>query len=592
MHKTLIFFSLLLTVNAAVAQSAFVKYKNYLIPIGGGVDVETLGVSDVTNTEALVELALNTGEENTLVWFVAGTSSNLVCKDNDMSPYSTRINPGESFSTYISNLIADTRYYYRACAVNERGTISAGNIDDFKTTNNLRTVSKFASNVTNSSAKLNATLTAGRGAKVWFIFNQGFSLSSCSGTSNSNAQMASAGGNFSQNLINLIPAQIYTFRACASNNDGLIVGSSSKTFTTGDANTEVITLDPYSVSSNSVELQGEVVSGTNVSAFFVLDEDNSVTCPSGSKTLFPNARFRNTGDTVKLSLDETDNGSTSSGEGLLSNKKYYYRFCARNSRLNQNAQGDLKSFVTKGDSDSLALSIVSRSDDNATFSGSLVRAGLPKRTWFIIVKGEYIFNNYSCSFFTKNSVKVLNSTFEKNEFTNNNLDVNTSYSVGFCGESLTADSDEAILGGQRIFKTKRNNSVVAANCGSTEYSSADGPLNIQVIIPHNLPSLRPYPIVTIRNESYSNFIRWRILESGFGAANGFNRQINPRTRISQFVSPVLNSGTGVQATRRYQVFIPASNTDNWKATLGCPSANCLNNPSIHDDNSCSDVRPI
>jgi len=92
MNKILFFMALLLVLPMASAQTQFIKYKNYLIPIGGATGVTTAGFSNVDNTSVTLELVLERGQEGALVWFEFGTSNLIQCANPERSPFSSRMN--------------------------------------------------------------------------------------------------------------------------------------------------------------------------------------------------------------------------------------------------------------------------------------------------------------------------------------------------------------------------------------------------------------------------------------------------------------------------------------------------------------------
>jgi len=589
MNRLLVFITFLLMFSTASAQTQFIKYKNYLIPIGSGVTVTTGGFSNVQNTSAILELILESGEDGTLVWFEFGTTNQIECADPERSPFSERmdLSEGETFSTTVTGLIADTIYFYRACAVSDGGANASGAIRQFKTTNVINVSTTTPDDVTLNSATLRASLTAGRNIRVWFALSApNGSVPGCS-SAPSNAFVGSVANSgavqVSLNVTNLVPGARYGYRACAQNNasGGSIVSGSSVGFRTSDAPTEVETLSPpIQIEANSVTLQGKIVSGTNVDAFFVLDDNINISCTSTTADNSP-VRNVNTGEIVEIEYSKTNQRFPR--KDLLSNTKYYYRFCAEGSQ--DNDEGMVESFVTDGDGGAMTLdSTATRTDDSLRVTGRLTRTGQPKNTWFVVLEGNVSINDNTCSVPRENDrrgAKVLSSTADTNVFTANNLDDNAIYTVGFCGEGISAGTGEVSLGGRRAFATKRNsNTFVIAACGTGKtYSSLNGPLNIR-ITQSNLPSVFDSSIVKIANRG-SRSLRTRVNRSVIHSA-ALSGTIDPWTEVTGIIAPVVIIGTN---QRRYEVSINNPSSGTWDATFSCVSRKCVN----VQDRSCAPV---
>jgi len=563
------------------AQVQFIKYKNYLIPVGAGVEVTTVGFSNVENTSATLELILDSGQDDTLVWFEFGVSNQIMCDDPERSPFASRmdVSEGESFSDTVTGLLADTTYFFRACAASSSGLIASGEIRPFQTTNTIKVMTSSPDNPTLNSATLRASLIAGRNIRVWFALSgpNGAQPGCPAAPSASFVGFVENSGSVEvgRPVTGLVPGARYRYRACAQNNvgGGGIVSGASVSFITNDAPTEAETLPlPSLIESDSVTLEGKIVSGTNVAAFFVLDDDSDISCTAFSARNILRNRGHNTGDIVSIKLTRTNQGSPLSN--LVSNTKYYYRFCAEGSI--DNDEGIVHSFVTQGDGDAMTLDRTAiRTDESLTVTGRLTRAGQPKNTWFVVLEGNVSITDNTCSLARESDrrgVSVLTTTAETNVYTAENLDDFTTYTIGFCGEGASAGTGDVSLGGRRVFTTKRNlNTVVTRQCGTGEvFRSEDGPLRSIWITQNYSVSANEASPVRISNFRADGVVNWQVLESQFAAQTVGVNTVPRRTKQVLPVHPVRRGNT-----LRYGVSIFSSPSDNWTATFSCRTADCV-----------------
>jgi len=434
-------------------------------------------------------------------------------------------------------------------------------------------------NVTLNSATLRASLTAGRNIRVWFAFSGPNGAQPNCGPAPSSAFVGSVANSgdvqVSLNVASLIPGAQYRYRACAQNNSsgGAIVSGSSVRFTTNDAPTEVETIfPPLQIEPDSVRLEGRIISGTNVNGFFVLDDNTDISCTSSVADNSP-VRNLNTGDTVDIELSQTNQRFPR--QDLVSNTKYYYRFCADGSSGNDD-EGMIKSFVTDGNGDAMSLDrTATRTDDSIEVTGRLNRTGQAKNTWFVVLEGNVTINDSNCSTPLERDrlgAKVLNNTIDTNVYTANDLDDNRTYTIGFCGEGVASGTGEVSLGGRRVFTTKRNaDTVVSTECGTGRiFRSGDGPLSSLWVTQSNFISGRASSSpVTIRNFSPTRDLRWQILESNFAASQFVNRTVPAETERVLAIRPNLRGGI-----LRYGVRIFSSPSDNWTAEFSCRNRFC------------------
>jgi len=455
MKRIIVFLWLLLVSQSISSQTIIVPFDDLIVAIAKPTVVATSGFSSVTNTTAVLELALESGESGTLVGFQVDTSDELVCQDPGTLPNSSAIDEGDSFRVSQSGLIADTDYFYRACAIDSRGNIVSGEINQFRTSNTVAIRTLSAIDVAMTEATLRGELVSGRGIESWFAFAQtSAGIPSCRSTQDPDVQTfsLSAGETFNETRTSLTPNVEYRYRACARRNDGRFFNGILRSFVTGDANTEVLTLPASSIEVGSVVLNGEVVSGTNVVTSFVLGDNDGVECPSndGLAPLFTN---RNTGDVVSSTF--TSLNEVPPRPDLQASTEYYYRFCARNTNTNQFAQGELASFTTDADGSALNfVSIDNISTEGATFTGQLISAAQPKLTWFIQFLGNVgSIDSSDCANAPRLSEVILDNVTDQNVFNQTGLDSNTEYTVAFCGEGLVEGTGEISVGDVQEFTT-------------------------------------------------------------------------------------------------------------------------------------------
>ena len=157
---------------------------------------------------------------------------------------------------------------------------------------------------------------------------------------------------------------------------------------------------------------------------------------------------RDTGDIVTASFNRTNNTNDTA---LLANTRYFYVFCGRNARLGQTAMGDVKSFITQGDSTALSISApIDITNQGATFIGTLLRASGSIETWFIRVDGDVTLDNDRCGSGDRLNSESLTAVGDTNVITLDGLSSASSHTVGFCSEG---ESGEAFLAGQTGFTT-------------------------------------------------------------------------------------------------------------------------------------------
>ena len=433
-----------------------------------------------------------------------------------------------------------------------------------------------ASEITSNTAKLNGTLISGRNVQTWFILSNGTPQECTTPPQNTELFIVSEGERFSKTRAGLQPGQNFQYRACARNaSNSETISGDIQPFRTADSNTEARTLAATTVTATTARLRGQIISGTNVFASFFISTSSNIQCSSSTRgQVFNN---RNTGDIVEATINTTNvNGSSVS---LLSNTQYFYRLCATNPRVGQTVGGNVLSFTTNGDGDALIFDPInsnSRTDQSVTVVGRLARAGNPKNTWFVLLEGDTTFTDLGCRNLERLNVRQLASTNSSNSFTISNLEDNTLYTVGFCGEGSSNGTSYITIGATRQFITKRNSStIVNHECSVNRvFSSDDGPLNV-IVSDSNINSIRDDASpITIRNLGSSNNVNFRRFRSQFAAQNGGNLSVNARREARVFiVAPPLSDSINGSGSRDYQVVVDP--TGNWEAEFGCRVLNCL-----------------
>ena len=252
--------------RAVAESSAGRSYGNssaFTTPSSGQVNlpsVSTSSATSITNNSAFLNGSLdNLGNASTVdVWFEYGTTTSF----GNSTSRITRNYTG-SFNTNISNLVANTIYYFRTVASNSAGTVYGSTYNFITTTSqniNSPTVStNYASSINNNSATLNGSLNNLGGASlvdIWFDWGTTVNLGN-----SINHMTGGATGTFLSTLTGLSANTTYYYRAMSSNSAGTSYGS-VLTFTTQSSQTsnqpEIATLQATEITTNSVILNGQV----------------------------------------------------------------------------------------------------------------------------------------------------------------------------------------------------------------------------------------------------------------------------------------------------------------------------------------------
>ena len=219
--------------------------------------VITRDVTDITSVSAKCDGAVELiayDEEITVTargvcW---STSQNPTINDNKTSDGSGT----GSFTSNLINLNANTTYYVRAYATNEKGT-SYGEEKSFTTMVNESmpvVTTNEVTNITQTTATCGGTVTFDGGANVTA---RGVCWSTSQNpTINDNKTSDGSGtGSFTSNLINLNPNTTYYVRAYATNEKGTSYGE-EKSFTTLEEDLENQVVNVNGVSFTMIKVEG------------------------------------------------------------------------------------------------------------------------------------------------------------------------------------------------------------------------------------------------------------------------------------------------------------------------------------------------
>ena len=244
--------------------------------------------------------------------------------ENDLPNYVSSNQTSANFSATISNLEVNTVYYYCAVATNMRGT-TLGEVLSSRT-NPLTAptvVTNAATNITGSTATLNATITDNGGTTVTA---RGFYWGTSVDNLVNNAVSNGTANSFSANITGLANSTTYYYCAYATNSTSTAIGD-IMSFSTPTRPT-VETVSASSITYHEATLSGNVRSngGATVTA----------------RGFMYGTSASNLTQTVQSG---TGTGSyTKTITGLNPNTTYYYKAYATNSV--GTAYGEVKQFAT------------------------------------------------------------------------------------------------------------------------------------------------------------------------------------------------------------------------------------------------------
>lgn len=241
------------TTNSGGEQQIIIGQQQGQVPT-----VTTNSATSIYQNSATLNANVNPNNSNTNLWFEYGTTQNF-----GYSSVSQSVGSGNfsvSATGYVSGLLSNTNYYYRAIASNSYGT-SYGSTYSFTTSNQViqgsapvATTNPATIFYTNSIL-LNGVINAnGATTNAWFEYGTTLSLGQ---TTNSQSMgMGTIAYNYSYILSNLIPNTTYYFRAVSQNIYGTSYGTTLN-FMSPVAATVVTTTNNYSASSATATIAPE-----------------------------------------------------------------------------------------------------------------------------------------------------------------------------------------------------------------------------------------------------------------------------------------------------------------------------------------------
>jgi hypothetical protein len=324
--------------------------------IGTQLTVETNNPTNITQTSAVLNGVIASGQSDS-VYFVWGTTgSNLSCTSSGSTKLyinggDTNRNAGDAFSGTLSSLATNTEYQYRACAIDFNGNISSGSIKSFitGTTNGTSPIPTTLEerNVTGDSAELRGSVDMNNvnDGLVFFVWGTDKSEISDVIKENRYRDVNVNGSDIQKEIVDdnfdgssrfdldvdgLDADEEYFYRICVeyeteSGSQDVKCGALENFYTDEDGSSreDIETLAPRSVNRSSARLCGNY--------------------DGGERTWI---EFRPSAQTNYLQTTKIDRGS---GEycvdvnGLTPNTNYSYRACS------DNGCADIRTFRTLGD---------------------------------------------------------------------------------------------------------------------------------------------------------------------------------------------------------------------------------------------------
>jgi hypothetical protein len=195
---------------------------------GAGAPAVQTNAANVFQNSVTLNGSANPNGLDTLAWFEYGTSPSFTLATNAVSLGNG--NSYNSFSQYLSNLLPNTTYYYRAVARNAVG-ISYGPMSSFMTSGSGSgsgfapgAITRAATIISQNSAFLNGEVNSQNGVtSAWFEYGQTLALGST--TAQVPIGTGSAYQPYSLLVSGLSPNTIYYFRAAAQNQYGASSGA-------------------------------------------------------------------------------------------------------------------------------------------------------------------------------------------------------------------------------------------------------------------------------------------------------------------------------------------------------------------------------
>jgi len=223
----------------------------------GTPTVTTSSASGINNSSAVLNGYINPNGNTMTRWFDWGTSSGSLT--NSTSSGSQGSSAG-NFSDTISNLSANTTYYFRAVGRASGGQTYYGSTLNFQTTNTNASglapvaVTKLASSITETSAVMNG-MAYTKGVTTNGYFKYG-TTSALNQTTSAKSLGSASTVDFSETLTSLEKGAIYYFQAVAQNTHGTSLGEVKILRVAGggvtdDANTDTVVKQKVVTTSNT-----------------------------------------------------------------------------------------------------------------------------------------------------------------------------------------------------------------------------------------------------------------------------------------------------------------------------------------------------
>jgi hypothetical protein len=267
-------------------------------------------------------------------WFEYGTSQGSL-------PYTVQsgyLGSPASINYAVSNLSANTTYYFRACASNSYGQ-NCGTTLSFSTQNGVQgngvpsVTTQNATNIGQNSATLNGYVDSNNSYTTrWFQYGTSYNS-----LSNSTSSVSQGYGSYSvsESITGLLPNTVYYFRIAAQNQSGLSQGAVQSFSTPGnsipDSSLPIAVTSPAAVVSQTMaKLNGTVVDQSLYSDTVWFEYGQSYALGSKSDV-------QNLGDV-------SSKGFSSLISNLSPNTAYYFQAVAQNQ--NGVSRGDILVFRT------------------------------------------------------------------------------------------------------------------------------------------------------------------------------------------------------------------------------------------------------
>ncbi|MDB0027359.1 hypothetical protein N9D80_02235 [Flavobacteriales bacterium] len=244
-------------------------------------------------------------------------STEPIISDNNLEVYGG--STIDTFSTSLTGLSSNTKYYYRAYAENNQG-LAYGSEQFFSTTNGEATVTTgINTNIAATTVDLEGDITAIGDASVT-QHGHCWSTSSSPTINDDNTTLGPASvGAFTSNISNLTQNTTYYYRAYATNSFGTVYGS-ALSFSTTNGKPTVVTIGSNNITAYTVDLEGNI---TGIGDASVTEHGHCFSSTNQNPTT--------SGPRTTLGAAASLGSFNSLVSSLSANTNYYYRAYATNS---------------------------------------------------------------------------------------------------------------------------------------------------------------------------------------------------------------------------------------------------------------------